>query len=204
MKRNLIILAAILLMVPLALYAQGRGERGSGMGMGHGQGMGMCGGPMMDDDDFVHPGMLLRCADELGLNEDQQNQILKMNEEHAMARIDREAELEKAQVKLHHLMINDGSEKDILSAMDKIGTLRTEMKKMNFQHFRQVKGILNADQIKKFKELAPKMRGCDEPKGRGIGQCGTGSGMGMGQGDGPGMGAGGQGSPRCDMPCQRR
>lgn len=178
MKRKLILLAAILVMVPLALFAQAKWGNRRGMDMGENKeiGMGMKGGMRVGNACFK-PCMIMKMADDLGLTEDQKSQIMKMNEENGLARIDREAELEKAQLKLHQLMMNEGAEKDILTAMDNVGKLRTDLRKAQFQYMRKVKAVLTADQIKKFKELCPKMCGDDGPRG-----CGMGSGMGMGPG----------------------
>jgi len=188
MKKIMILLAAIFVMMPLALFAQGKCGHGPGMGMGKGQcmemGMGMKGG-MCGGDACFRPGMIIKMADDLGLTDDQKNQIIKLNEQDGLARIDSKAELEKAQLKLHHLMMNDGAEKDILAAMDNAGKLRTDLRKAQFQHMRKVKAVLTADQIKKFKELCPKMCGDDGPKG-----CGMGPGMGMEMDPEMGMGPG--------------
>jgi hypothetical protein len=196
MKRLITFTAmAFLMTAVLAIADPGRGGRGCGMGDGpngswHGD---------MGDDDSYRPGMLLRLADEIGLDENQKAQILKLNEEHALIRIDKDAELEKAQLKLRHLIMNDGAEKDVLAAMDKVGTMKTEMRKMQYQHRNKVTSLLNADQLKKLKEIGPKMR-----QGDGAGRfqdCPGGMGQGNGPGNGPGKGPGR--GMNCEMPCRR-
>jgi Spy/CpxP family protein refolding chaperone len=195
MKGKLILLGALLIMAPLALYAQNFCGMGPGPGKGDRFG---CGGWDCPDGGF-HPRMLLGVADKIGLTEDQKKQISKLAEEHAMARIDREATLEKAQVKLRHLMMNNGSEKEILAAIDEVGALKTEMRKAGFQNRQKIKAILNADQIKKLNELCPRMGDTDDDaKGPGRG---AGIGYGCGQG---GMRGDGQGQLGCNMSCRRR
>jgi len=169
MKRNLVLFATvILLLAPLAMAQPGgcgKGMgKGKGMDMGKGMGMGMCRQDCMMGGECIHPGMILKMADEIGLDAGQKTQISKMTEEFGVARIDKDAELEKAELKLRYLMKNDGAEKEILAAMDKVGQLKTEMQKMRFQHQRQIKALLNADQQKKLKELMPKMCGQGGPE----------------------------------------
>ena len=196
MKRLITFTAmAFLMTAVLAIADPGRGGRECGMG----DGPNGCWHGGMGDDDSYGPGVLLRLADEIGLDENQKAQILKLNEEHALIRIDKDAELEKAQLKLRHLIMNDGAEKDVLAAMDKVGTMKTEMRKMQYQHRNKVTSLLNADQLKKLKEIGPKMR-----QGDGAGRfqdcpggMGQGNGPGNGQGKGPGRGM------NCDMPCRR-
>ncbi len=203
MKGRLILLTVIFVMLPLALFAQGKCGHGSGMGMGKGKcmemGMGMKGG-MCGGDACFRPGMLVKMADEIGLTAEQKTQIMKMTEENGLARIDREAELEKAQLKLHQLMINDGGEKEILAAMDDVGKLRTDLRKAQFQNMRKVKAVLNADQIKKLKEACSKMCGDEGGKGCGMGR-GMGPGMGMGMGMMEGEDAPMMGHAGCNMAC---
>ncbi|MCX6826387.1 MAG: hypothetical protein NTV06_03835 [candidate division Zixibacteria bacterium] len=158
MKRNLILISAIiLLLAPLAIADSGQCMK---MGMGKGMGMGMgCG---MMDDCCMRPGMLLKMADEIGLDANQKTRISKLQDDFAMAQIDRKAELEKAELKLHQLMRNDATDKDVMATMDRVGQLKTEMQKMRFQHMRQIKAILTADQLKKLKEMMPKMGSCND------------------------------------------
>jgi len=197
MKRSLIFLSALLLILPVALFAQGRCDHGGRMGKGMGMGMGMQGG-MCGGAGCFRSGMILKMADDLGLTDAQKSQIMKLNEQDGLAGIDRKAALEKAQLNLHQLMMNNGAEEDVLSAMDEVGKLRTDMRKAQFQHMRKVKAVLTPDQIKKFKELCGKQCDGNGPKGGGMGQ-GMGMGMGMMDPSDPPMN-----HPGCNMPCGRR
>ncbi len=191
MKR-LITLTAIAFLLSAVYVAADPGSRGGGKGFGH-----PGGGPggWFDDDEIGRPGMLLRLADEIGLDENQRAQILKMNEEHAILRIDKEAELEKAQIKLRHLRISDAPEKDVLAVIDKVGALKTEMRKMQYQHRQKLAAVLNAEQLKKLQELKPGMG-----RGDGPGRPGQRDGKGWGKCDGSGPHGRGM---NCDFPCRR-
>ena len=166
MKRNLVVLTIVALMLAPAAFAQMGQCGGSGMGMGKGMGMGMHRGM---GGDCGHPMMLLGMADKLGLDDKQKDQISKLQEDNRLAMIDKRAELEKAQVKLHSMMKNDAPDKEILAAMDKIGLLKTNMQKARFEHMRQMKAVLTPDQQKKLQELIPGM--CTGSAGKRTGLC---------------------------------
>jgi hypothetical protein len=180
MRNFFVIISAFLILIAGTVSAQMGDEMGGHkmiiekqVKMGHG---GMCGGK----GDCCSPMMMLKMADELGLTAEQKTKISKMQEDFGILRIDKNAELEKAQLHLGLLMKNDGAEKEILAAMDKVGALKTEMKKMCFTHHRQMKAVLTADQLKKLEEMGPKMMGCgggddDDDSGPGMG-CGSGHG----------------------------
>jgi Spy/CpxP family protein refolding chaperone len=214
MRNFLVIISAVILLAGTVSAQMGDQKGGpctiveKQIKMGPGRGMcggkGDCGGPMM----------FLKFADELGLTAEQKTRISKMQEEFGILMIDKKAELEKAELRLHLLMKNDGAEKDVLAAMDKVGVLKTEIKKMRFAHHNQMKAVLTADQLKKLDELRPKM-GCGKGAGMGMNmKCGSGQGMNMNCGghgprgmmmndddneddDTPGMGPG----FGCMMPC---
>ena len=119
----------------------GMGMRGRGMGMrGMGAGMGVQ--------------MLLRNADDLGLTDDQVARLEKMRTDHQMERVDREAALEKAQIKMRNLMFDeDASESAVLAGIDDVSRLEADIKKMHYSHFNAVRNVLTDDQKTKLKEL---------------------------------------------------
>jgi Spy/CpxP family protein refolding chaperone len=180
MRNFFVIISAFLILMAGTVSAQSGCQKGGpGMviekqiKMGPG---GMCGGK----GEGCHPMMLLKMAEELGLTAEQKTKISKMKEDFGMLMIDKKAELEKAQLRLRLLMKDDGAEREILAGMDKVGALKTEMKKMCFTHCRQMKAVLTADQLKKLDEMGPKMMGCgddddDNDSGPGMG-CGSGPG----------------------------
>lgn len=186
MKRALIIaVAALALLAAFAVADPGHRGRGSddmtcgmgGRGMGHGA------------DGFFGPGMLLKAADEIGLDDGQKAKISQMAEQFGLERIDKTATLEKAELELRHMRMNDAADNEILSQMDKVGKLKTEMQKMKFSHRQAIRGVLTEQQIDKLKEFR---RERHEERGQ-FGGCGFGHGHGQGQGmapDAPGQGFG--------------
>jgi Spy/CpxP family protein refolding chaperone len=176
MKRKAIIVGFLTLVLATSALA-GHGMRGS-KSCHHGPGFGQGG-------DMARPGMIFRMADEIGLTEKQKTEIMQLMEKNAMQRIEKEAELEKAQVKLRHLRMSEAPESEILYAMDRVGALKTELRKMQFQHHNQIKALLTEEQLDKLEELrkdfqsknrSGRFQGRGDGPGRGFGDC---------DGDGP-------------------
>jgi Spy/CpxP family protein refolding chaperone len=188
MKRTLFFAAiAIILAASLALAQHGpRASKAPRMG------------PGMMDDDFVRPRVILRWADEIGLNESQKTRIDKMVQEHGMMRIEKRAELEKAQLQLRHMIANDAPESDILKTMDNVGNLKTELRKMGYQHRRAIKGVLTDEQLDKIGELRREWRHQRQQR-----NPGRGSHLNFDK-DNPGAGWGHGSGPRGDRSCWRR
>jgi len=186
MKRLLVFLTAILILTAAFASAQHghRGQRGDGPAWhkgGHGGGMSQDGMPGV--------GRLLLMAEEIGLDEAQKTKISGMMEEFGLNRIELKAELEKAQLELKHLRLNEASDAEILTQMDKVGELKTEMRKLRFTQHQAVKDVLTDQQIQKLKELHIERRS-DRPD----------HGFGKGQGHGHGFGHG----PNDNADCWRR
>jgi Spy/CpxP family protein refolding chaperone len=172
MKRSALIVAVAILLTASLAYA-GHGRHGR---TGFGQGM---------DGDFVGPGMALRWADEIGLDDNQKAQLDKLAQEHGTARIEKEAELEKAQLKLRHMRMNDAPDSEVLAMMDMIGAMKTEMRKMAYTHRQAVREVLTAEQLDKIRELRGEWRKSHrQSRGEGFGP-GKDFGPGQGRGDGP-------------------
>jgi Spy/CpxP family protein refolding chaperone len=146
------------LMLPLALSAQpgprdgsfcGDGPRWDGRGHG-----GRHGGGPRDGFDGIGIHRLLWQADEIGLTEQQQDQLEKLALDFRTAQIDRRAAMEKARLQLHTLMADDNaSETEVNRKIDELSALRAEMQKARFAHRRQVHDLLTEEQIEKIKEL---------------------------------------------------
>ena len=119
----------------------GKGMRGGGMGMrGMGSGMGVQ--------------MLLWNAEEIGLTDDQVARLTQMRTDHQMERVDRDAALEKARIKMRNLMMDENaSESSVLAGIDEVSRLEADLKKMRYSHFSAVRNVLTADQKTKLKEL---------------------------------------------------
>jgi Spy/CpxP family protein refolding chaperone len=190
MKRSALIVAVAVLLTASLAYA-GPGRHGQ---MGPGKGEGMMGPGMGMDGDFVRPGMILRWADEIGLDDNQKAKLDKLAQEHGTARIEKKAELEKAQLKLRHMRMNDAPENEVLAMMDMIGALKTEIRKMGYSHRQALKKVLTDEQLGKIKELRGEWRKSNRPFG--------GEGSGSGKDFGPGQGRGD--GPRGTRDCWRR
>lgn len=179
MKRLLIFLTAILVLTAAFASAQNghRGQRGDGSAWHKG---GHDGG--MNQDGMPGAGRMLLMAEEIGLDENQKTKISGMMEEFGLNRIELKAELEKAQLELKHMRLNEASDAEILTQMDKVGELKTDMRKMSYTHHQAVKDVLTDQQIEKLKELHKERRGDRE------GRSGFGKREGRGQGHGYGRG----------------
>jgi len=177
MKRALIILTAGLLLIA-AMASANPGHRGGGMdkpgyGMRHHQ-----------DGMNRGAGVILRVADEIGLSDAQKAKITSMMKEFGMDRIDMKAELDKAQLELKHMRLNEASEADVLAQMDKVGELRTELRKAGYSHRQAVKNVLTDEQLDKLDELRQERREGRANKSRGDGH-GKRMNKTPGQGNGP-------------------
>ena len=200
MRKGIITLAAVALLIPLATSAQpGPGDgpfcpKGHGMEQGPGQacqhgpgpmGPGRCcmgGGQGFGDDGQPPLERLLMLADELGLNEQQREQFKKMQVDFRMQMIDREAEVEKAELRLRTMMTDENAvEVEVGRAIDDVARLRADVQKLRYGHRKQMRGVLTDEQFEKLQKMREEHREQKMDQGMGMGQ---GHGMGMG----PGMG----------------
>ncbi|MCP4703359.1 MAG: hypothetical protein GY865_02015 [candidate division Zixibacteria bacterium] len=171
MKKKLFLILVITLFGVSAVMAGHHGNRSSNMpGMPRAPKApdaprGLC-NPEMGGH-FGGAGKLLRLADELELNDKQISEIKGNMEKNGFDRIDRQAELKKAKLKLRHLKMNEASDNEILSAIETVGKLQTEMKKMRFIHRSEMNSILTDAQQDKLKELKKAFRGACKPGGKG-------------------------------------
>lgn len=178
MKRSIILITMVSVLIAGTALAF-PGHRGA-MARGHGG----CMGPGHDGD-HIGSRILLHHADEIGLTEAQKTEIISMMEKFGAERIEKEAALEKAQLKMRTLHLQDGSDDQILGMMDEIAQIKLELRKMQFKHRRAVEAKLTDEQKAKIKEIhqemmKKRMRDCrgDGPR----------QGMGMGTGQGRGFG----------------
>ncbi len=122
--------------------------QGKGPGMGHGmkcdmgpgKGMGMRGHGIM------------AMAEELGLTDDQKEKISTIATEFRLKQVDRNASVKKAQITLKALMRSDADEGKVLAAIDEVARLKADVKKAQYSHHQQVKGLLTDEQVEKLKE----------------------------------------------------
>lgn len=197
MKKGIFVLMAVALLIPLAATAQpGPGDgpscpKGHEMGQGqacqHGPGpMGPgCGmrGPGFNDDQ-APLGRILMMADELGLSEQQRNQLKKMQVDFRMQMIDRDAEVEKAELRLRTMMMDKNAvEAEVDRAIDDVARVRAEVQKLQYGHRKQMRGVLTDEQFEKLQKMREERREDRMEQGMGMGQRqGMGIGMGMEQG----------------------
>ncbi len=161
MKRVTVFAVAMLLALPLLAIAQPGAPGCNGMHCGgngpHGGRMGMRG----------HRGKrggferLLALADELKLTDSQRQQLRDMFTEFRLQRIDQQAAVKKAKVRLRSLMMDDqAAERDVMRAIDDVAAARADLQKMQYEHRKQALSVLTEDQRAKLKELRrqrPKM-----------------------------------------------
>ncbi len=169
MKKGIVVLSALILMAPLMLTAQADPPdeffcpRGQGhMGFGHRA-------PDGDRPQQRERGLgvhrLLMAADEIGLSDEQQDQLKQMGVEFKMQQIDRQAELKKARLQLHaYMREQDAVEGDVMRMIDDVSRLEADVRKMRYVHQRQVRALLSDEQADKLKELRKARLG--ERKGR--------------------------------------
>lgn len=117
---------------------------------------------------FGGAGKLLHLADKLELTKKQIAEIKGKMEKNGLDHIDRQAELKKAKLKLRYLKMNDAPENKILSAIEKVGRMKTEMKKEKYINRNAIKSVLTETQQEKLKELKKEYRGKCKPGGKGF------------------------------------
>lgn len=152
--------AALLLMGTIAMAGPGQCGKncqsdcgmGKGMGQGMGQGMGMRGhGRMMQGDGF---GRILMMAEELQLTDQQKEKIQAMMTSFKIERIDRQAEIKKARVRMADLRRNDkAAETEVMAAIDEIARLRADMQKMQYRHQQSIRSVLTDKQQDQLKTM---------------------------------------------------
>jgi Spy/CpxP family protein refolding chaperone len=166
MKRKLFVVLLIVAFSVSAAMAGHHGMKGKGAPMAPDAPRANC-GPGMGRD-FQGAGKLLQLADKLELTDKQIAEIKGQMEKNGLDRIDRQADLKKAELKLRHLQMNDASDNEILAAIDKVGDLKTDLKKQQFIHRSEMKSILTETQQEKLKELRNERRGNCRTGGKGF------------------------------------
>ncbi|UCD17358.1 MAG: hypothetical protein JSV44_00155 [Candidatus Zixiibacteriota bacterium] len=144
MKRSLLFAIMAFIMIAAAALAN-HGLRKPGASMAP------CGNPRGEKPAGI--GMILQAADDIGLDRKQKEKLLSMHQKFGTERIELRARLEKAQLNLRHLRMSEAPDADILAAMDKIGEIKTQQRKMRYTHRQQIKILLTQDQQDKLKEL---------------------------------------------------
>ena len=124
--------------------------KGQGRGMNHDMGHGMRQGMGMRG----HGGHgIMAMAEELGLTDDQKENIQKLALDHQLAAVDSRAAVQKAEITLKALMHEDDADQGkVFAAIDKLATLKADVKKAGWSHHQKVKGLLTDEQLEKFKD----------------------------------------------------
>lgn len=156
-----------------------------------GRGMGDCDNPHFGKQGSHHKmGMrqraggihgILAHGEEINLTDQQRDQLEKMMVDFQIQRVDKKAELEKAQIKLKALMRDEADQSAVNGAIDKVSALKADMQKMRYDHRQKAKAVLTKEQIDKLKQLGKSRKACSGPQ---PGCKGTGPGQGMGPGPG--------------------
>jgi Spy/CpxP family protein refolding chaperone len=97
---------------------------------------------------------LLKVGDELNLTDDQKDKLKSMATEFQLEKVDLEANIKKARIVLKDLMHDENaSERDVFQAIDRVTTLKADMKKMQYGHMKSAKNVLSDEQKDKLKSL---------------------------------------------------
>ena len=196
MKRISVILAMVMFIIGgvSLLSAQTPAPEGAAtphpgcMGMGAGGGKGMMGpqggcagmGPCGGGEGMGGCN-LIDCKEVLNLTDDQIAKIKDLNFAHKNQMIDLDAALEKAQLKMHHEMRADSPDKaKALAAAKEVNAVKGQIAEAKISHQFALMGVLNAEQLKKWKNCMTECRQSCGP-GMGMGSC-------KGKGDNPGHG----------------
>lgn len=150
------------------------GMMGSGSGMMGGKGMMKCGqmggkgmmhgkgkmgshGPLHRYMHIVHhlPGMKA----ELGLSDDQLDQIKNIQSDFLKQNIDWKADIEKRQIDLGLLLDKEGTVTDVRKALKPISNVKLEQKVAYYETARKMLSLLTAEQKEKVQDSCPMCKG---------------------------------------------
>jgi Spy/CpxP family protein refolding chaperone len=177
MKQLFAILIVTLFMVSATAAQQGGqghakcGDFGPRAG-GHGQWSGQCG---QGDGHGSHRGggiqRLLGMSDEIGLSEDQQDQLKDMAIKFKLEMVDLRADVQRARINTRALRRDDDArEADVMKAIDDVAAAQAGVKKASYQHRQAFRSILTAEQLDKLDALHQEcatQKG-DQPSKRGV------------------------------------
>lgn len=171
MRKTLVIVLAMVLVATAAMAQSGWRHQASqsptppaapkaphgcsmhGDGPGSGAGCGMHGDRPMMRGHAGEPG-LLGLREELGLSDQQVEDIEQLQIDNRMTMIDRRAEMQKAQLRLRTLMRDgDAAESEVSAAIDDLARLRADMQKAQYRQHQQVLSVLSEAQQEKLKQL---------------------------------------------------
>ncbi len=149
---------------PRAPRAEHWGPNMGGFGYGFGQGA------------EHSPGIrgILRHADEINLTGSQREQLEQIMVDHQMARVETEATVKKAQIRVRSLMWDkDAAESEVMRAIDEAARVKADRAKQMYQHRKQVMTVLTEAQFEQLEQIREEWRE-DRRESRGKGSKGDG------------------------------
>ena len=132
---------------------QGGGMPGmKGGGAGSGSGDGPMAGSMRNGGGV---GMLIASAEKFGLSGDQVKKLEGMKHDFQMEKVDVQAAVYKAKLRLQRLMKDPGAaEGDVMAAIDAVAAAEGDVRKMRYRHLKAARGTLQGDQMSKVMDHA--------------------------------------------------
>ena len=149
-----------MMMIPHGSGGQMRQGGGmSGMKGGSGMSGGGDGGPMAGS--MRHSGgvgMLIASAETFGLKSEQVEKLQGMKHDFQMEKIDVQAAVQKAKLRLKRQMKDPGAaEGDVIAAIDAVAAAEGDVRKMRYRHLKAARGVLASDQMAKVMQHAMAM-----------------------------------------------
>ena len=85
--------------------------------------------------------------------------------EFKLAKVDQQAKVEKAEIRLRALKHDKNSnESEVMAAIDETACMKADLHKMRYRHQREIHNLLTDEQIDKLKELRKeRMKKCEKP-----------------------------------------
>ncbi|MCM3870653.1 MAG: hypothetical protein ND895_08175 [Pyrinomonadaceae bacterium] len=117
-------------------------------------------------------GMLLHHVEDFGLNDNQVEQLSKMQLGFELEKVDLQAALQKAKINWRALVRDiDAAEKDVMKAIDNVAQCEANLRKMRYNHLKAARGVLQPKQrnnLKTFhlKQSRQKVGGGNQAEGR--------------------------------------
>jgi hypothetical protein len=102
-------------------------------------------------------GMLIHHADDFDLSDDQVQKLTDLQIDFEIEKVDLQATLQKAKIKLRAIMRDiDASEADVMAAIDHVCACEGDVRKMRFKHLKAARAVLSSDQQDSLKTFSIK------------------------------------------------
>lgn len=103
-------------------------------------------------------GMLIASAQKFGLSGDQVKKLEGMKHDFQMEKVDVQAAVYKAKLRLKRLMKDpQAAEGDVMAAIDAVAAAEGDVRKMRYRHLKAARGTLQSDQMAKVMDHAMAM-----------------------------------------------